>query len=217
MDYYYPTIEEDDATIRKLARSETAFITTMLDEDAKNYHVWSYRQYLVSKLSMWTMSELLSTQNHIEEDVRNNSAWSHRFYIIFSDPTASTPGSGPTQADPRVPAETLDREINYTKKKISLAPQNQSSWNYLSGVLAKGARPLSSVKEFVEGFVTGLGEDDEDVRSSHALDFLAKLYNEEGDKDKAELCLRRLVEKWDPVREGYWKYRVTLLKSGGKE
>ncbi|KAF5012977.1 hypothetical protein FDECE_984 [Fusarium decemcellulare] len=217
MDYYYPTIEEDGATIRKLARSETAFITTMLDEDAKNYHVWSYRQYLVSKLSMWTMSELLSTQNHIEEDVRNNSAWSHRFYIIFSDPTASTPGSGPTEADPRVPAETLDREINYTKEKISLAPQNQSSWNYLSGVLAKGARPLSSVKEFVEGFVTGLGEDDEDVRSSHALDFLAKLYNEEGDKDKAELCLRRLAEKWDPVREGYWKYRVTLLKSGGNE
>ncbi|KAH7264484.1 hypothetical protein B0J15DRAFT_490927 [Fusarium solani] len=217
MDYYYPLIEEDDATVRKLARSETQFITTMLAEDAKNYHVWSYRQYLVGKLSMWTMSELLSTQNHIEEDVRNNSAWSHRFYIVFSDPTASTSGSGPTESDPRVPAETIDREIKYAKEKISLAPQNQSPWNYLFGVLSKGARPLTSVKEFAEGFVSALGEDAEEVRSSHALDFLAKLYDEEGDKDKAELCLRRLGEKWDPVREGYWKYRVTLLKSGGEK
>ncbi|KAH6955552.1 hypothetical protein DER45DRAFT_573469 [Fusarium avenaceum] len=214
MDYYYPLIEEDSQTVRKLARSETQFITTMLEEDAKNYHVWSYRQYLVSKLSMWTMSELLSTQNHIEEDVRNNSAWSHRFYLVFSDPTASTPSSGPTEADPRVPAETLDREINYSKEKISLAPQNQSPWNYLFAVLAKGSRPLSSLKDFAEGFVSALGEEAEEVRSSHALDFLAKLYDEEGDKEKAELCLRRLGEKWDPVREGYWKYRVALLKSG---
>lgn len=214
MDYYYPLIEEDSQTVRKLARSETQFITTMLEEDAKNYHVWSYRQYLVSKLSMWTMSELLSTQNHIEEDVRNNSAWSHRFYLVFSDPTASTPSSGPTEADPRVPAETLDREINYSKEKISLAPQNQSPWNYLFAVLAKGSRPLSSLKDFAEGFVSALGDEAEEVRSSHALDFLAKLYDEEGDKEKAELCLRRLGEKWDPVREGYWKYRVALLKGG---
>ncbi|KAF4977680.1 hypothetical protein FZEAL_5820 [Fusarium zealandicum] len=215
MDYYHPSIEDDDATVRKLARSETTFITTMLAEDAKNYHVWSYRQYLVSKLSMWTMSELLSTQNHIEEDVRNNSAWSHRFYLVFSDPTSSTRGSGPTEADPRIPADTLDREIKYAKDKIELAPQNQSAWNYLFGVLAKGARPLSSVKEFAEGFVSALGEDAEDVRSSHALDFLAKMYDDEEDREKAELCLRRLGEKWDPVREGYWKYRATLLKSGG--
>ncbi|KAF4453024.1 hypothetical protein F53441_4255 [Fusarium austroafricanum] len=219
MDYYYPIIEEDTKTVRSLARSETQFITKMLEEDAKNYHVWSYRQYLVSKLSMWTMSELLSTQNHIEEDVRNNSAWSHRFYLVFSDPTASTPGSGPTEADPRIPAETLDREINYSKEKIDLAPQNQSPWNYLFAVLTKGSRPLSSLKEFAEGYINALGQDTEEVRSSHALDFLAKLYEEEGDKDKAELCLRRLGEKWDPVREGYWKYRVKLLKhdEGAKE
>ncbi|EWG42793.1 protein farnesyltransferase/geranylgeranyltransferase type I alpha subunit [Fusarium verticillioides 7600] len=214
MDYYYPLIEEDTATVRQLARSETQFITKMLESDAKNYHVWSYRQYLVSKLSMWTMSELLSTQNHIEEDVRNNSAWSHRFYLVFSDPTASTPGSGPTEPDPRIPAETIDREINYSKEKIDLAPQNQSPWNYVFAVLTKGSRPLSFLKEFAEKFVTALGEEAEEVRSSHALDFLAKLYDEEGDKEKAELCLRRLGEKWDPVREGYWKYRVTLLKSG---
>lgn len=212
MEYYYPAIEEDAATVRALARSETEFITKMLDEDAKNYHVWSYRQYLVKKLSMWTLSELRSTQNHIEEDVRNNSAWSHRFYIIFSDPTESTPGCGPTQHDPKIPESTLNREIGYAQEKIALTPQNQSPWNYLFGVLAKGGRKLATVQEFAEQYVSKLGEDDEDVRSSHALDLLAKVYHETGENDKAELCLRRLSEKWDPVREGYWKYRIEQLK-----
>lgn len=212
MDYYYPVIEEETATVRTLARSETAFITTMLVEDAKNYHVWSYRQYLVGKLSMWTSSELGSTQNLIEEDVRNNSAWSHRFYLVFSDPTGSTAGSGPTEHDPKVPETTLNREIGYAQEKIALAPQNQSPWNYLLGVLAKGGRKLATVQEFAEQYITALGEDAEEVRSSHALDFLAKVYHENGDKEKATLCLRRLSEKWDPVREGYWKYRTTLLE-----
>ncbi|KAH6987929.1 hypothetical protein BKA56DRAFT_577940 [Ilyonectria sp. MPI-CAGE-AT-0026] len=212
MDYYYPVIEEETATVRTLARSETAFITTMLVEDAKNYHVWSYRQYLVGKLSMWTSSELGSTQNLIEEDVRNNSAWSHRFYLVFSDPTGSTAGSGPTEHDPKVPETTLNREIGYAQEKIALAPQNQSPWNYLLGVLAKGGRKLATLQEFAEQYIAALGEDAEEVRSSHALDFLAKVYHENGDNEKAKLCLRRLSEKWDPVREGYWKYRTTLLE-----
>ncbi|KAK7432363.1 CAAX geranylgeranyltransferase alpha subunit [Neonectria magnoliae] len=212
IDYYYPEIEEDTATTRALGRSETAFITKMLDEDAKNYHVWSYRQYLIGKLSMWTASELGSTQNLIEDDVRNNSAWSHRFYLVFSDPTASTAGALPTEHDPKVPEATVDREIAYAQEKIALAPQNQSPWNYLLGVLAKGGRKLATVQDFAEQYVSALGEEDEEVRSSHALDFLAKVYHENGDTEKAALCLRRLSEKWDPVREGYWKYRGGLLQ-----
>ncbi|KAI8289308.1 Protein farnesyltransferase/geranylgeranyltransferase type-1 subunit alpha [Colletotrichum sp. SAR11_240] len=52
-----------------LLRSETEFLTRMLEEDTKNYHVWSYRQYMVRKLGLWNLQELLSTQNWIEEDV----------------------------------------------------------------------------------------------------------------------------------------------------
>ncbi|KPM38806.1 hypothetical protein AK830_g7736 [Neonectria ditissima] len=212
IDYYYPEIEEDTATIRALGRSETAFITTMLDEDAKNYHVWSYRQYLVGKLFMWTASELGSTQNLIEDDVRNNSAWSHRFYLVFSDPTASTAGSIPTEHDPKVPDATVDREIAYAQEKIAIAPQNQSPWNYLLGVLAKSGRKLATVQDFAEQYVSAIGEEGEEVRSSHALDLLAKVYHEQDDTEKAALCLKRLSEKWDPVREGYWKYRAAQLE-----
>lgn len=211
VDHYHPQIAADPDAVAKLARSETQFISTMLAEDTKNYHVWSYRQYLVRKLSLFNLAELLSTQNLIEDDVRNNSAWSHRFLVVFSDPERSTEGSHPTEHDPKVPADVLDREVAYAKEKILIAPQNQSPWNYLRGVLAKGGRKMGEVKEFAEGFVDGLGTEDEEVRSSHALDCLAEAYLEEGDKEKARLCLERLADRWDPVRAGYWRYRGQLV------
>lgn len=211
MDHYYPTIESDTVAVKKLGKSETDFISTILEEDTKNYHVWSYRQYLVGKLGLWTPAELGTAQNMIEDDVRNNSAWSHRFYIVFSDPKTSTPGVSPTAHDPKIPAAIVDRELNYAKEKVLLAPQNQSPWNYIRGVLAKAGRDSASMGEFVEQFVQRLGEEGETVKSSHALDLLADGYKDRGEKDMAKLCLRRLAEKWDPVREGYWKYRTAEL------
>lgn len=211
LDYYFPSIADDEDTIKKLSRTETQFINSMLEEDTKNYHVWSFRQYLVAKLGMWNITELAATQNLIEDDIRNNSAWSHRFFLVFSDPSIATPGLPATARDSKVPVAIIDREVEYAKEKIALAPQNQSSWNYLRGALAKGGRGFSEVGEFSEQFVSNLGEDSEDVRSSHALDLLVDVYAQSGDVSKAKLCLQRLGEKWDPIREGYWKYRASEL------
>lgn len=211
MDYYHPQIESDPEAVKKLARAEAAFMKKMLEADTKNYHVWSYRQYVVRKLGMWNLQELLATQNMIEEDVRNNSAWSHRFYLIFSDPKHATPALGPAAQDEGIPGDILDREIAYAQDKILLAPQNQAAWNYLKGAMTKGGRPLPTLKEFAGHFVTDLGEEGEAVKSSHALEVLADTYKEEGKTEQARLCLRRLWEKWDPVREGYWKWRAGQL------
>ncbi|GAB0138563.1 hypothetical protein EsDP_00006793 [Epichloe bromicola] len=215
MDYYFPVIASDEETIKKLARTEIQFVNAMLDEDTKNYHVWSYRQYLVRKLGMWNVSELAATQNLIEDDIRNNSAWAHRFFLVFSDPATSTPNLPATAHDPEVPAPIVDRELSYAKEKIVLAPQNQSGWNYLRGVLAKGGRCLSDVVEFSEQFVKDLGEEGEQVKSSHALDLLADAYCQSGETSRAKLCLQRLWEKWDPIREGYWKHRASELDVRG--
>lgn len=216
IDYYFPSIASEEETVKKLARTEIQFLNTMLKEDAKNYHVWSYRQYLVKKLDMWNITELAATQNLIEDDVRNNSAWAHRFFIVFSDPAVSTPSLSATAHDPKVPASLIDRELGYAKEKIVLAPQNQSSWNYLRGVLAKGGRSLSDVVEFSSQFVKDLGEENEEVKSSHALDLLADAHGQSGESGKARLCLRRLWEKWDPIREGYWKHRAAELEAEAK-
>ncbi|KAI8946209.1 prenyltransferase alpha subunit [Xylaria longipes] len=216
MDLHYPTLQSDEGAVTALARDEHSFLTDILEKDTKNYHVWSYRQYLVRKLGLWDSDdEMRSIELMISKDVRNNSAWAHRFFLVFGNPAQSTPDSHGTEHDPKVPADIIDREISYAQEKINLAPQNQSPWNYLRGVLAKGGRPLGTVREFAETLVThlGEGEEKEKVRSSHALDLLADIYKEAGEKDKADLCLRRLSEKWDRIREGYWAYRRRMLEA----
>lgn len=215
VDQYFPALEHDAAAREEFARGEAEFIRRMLEEDTKNYHVWSYRSYLVRKLGLWKAAderERKLVEEMIQEDVRNNSAWSHRFFIVFSDPEQSTAEAGATEYDPKVPQAIVDREVAYALEKIGWAPQNQSPWNYLKGVLAKGGRKLGTVKGQVEGYATNIGQEDEHVTSTHALDLLAEIYAEQGDKQKADLYLRRLAEKWDPIRAGYWEWRRTMLE-----
>ncbi|KAL2151872.1 hypothetical protein VTH82DRAFT_5056 [Thermothelomyces myriococcoides] len=216
---YYPTIASDPSAVASFAASERSFLQRILAEDTKNYHVWSYRSYLVNKLGLFNDGdELASVEAMLDDDVRNNSAWSHRFFLVFSNPDYATPGCAATAHDPAVPQAVIDRELEYAQAKVRLAPQNQSAWNYLRGVLVKGGRKLASVEQFASEFVKGLGEGGEEgneevVLSTHALDLLAEIYAEKGDKEKADLSLRRLGQKWDRIRVGYWEWRRKCLEA----
>lgn len=55
----------------------------MFEADAKNYHVWSYRQWLVRRFDLWEKGELESTEEMLKKDIRNNSAWNHRWFVVF--------------------------------------------------------------------------------------------------------------------------------------
>jgi protein farnesyltransferase/geranylgeranyltransferase type-1 subunit alpha len=212
LDHLYPGISSDSAALQDLAESEIEFMTQMFDEDAKNYHVWSYRQYFVRKLNLFNDAELKSIETLLRTDIRNNSAWSHRFYVVFSDPKHSTSGSRATEHDPRIPDEIIDREIEFSKSATFEAPQNQSPWNYLRGVLRKGGRKLSSQECFANEFVKIPEDGEEDIRSSHALDFLADVWAEEGKTEKADEALRLLGDKYDRIRKNYWDWRRVMLK-----
>jgi protein farnesyltransferase/geranylgeranyltransferase type-1 subunit alpha len=215
IDHIYPSIFSDPAALQKLADSEIEFMTQMFDEDSKNYHVWSYRQYLVRKLNLFNDVELKSIETLLRKDVRNNSAWSHRFFVVFSNPKYTTPDSKATEHDPQVPDEIIDREIEFSKAATFEAPQNQSPWNYLRGVLRKGGRKLSSQECFASEFVKIPDDGEEDIRSSHALDFLADVWSEQGKFEKADEALRLLGDKYDRIRKNYWDWRRSMLKEEG--
>ena len=68
------------------------------------------------------------------------------------------------------------------------------------------------MKDFAERFAN-LEEEDE-VRSSHALDFLADLYAEEQEKERSGKALELLARRYDPIRKNYWDYRRNLLGLG---
>ncbi|KZM23060.1 Galactose-6-sulfurylase [Ascochyta rabiei] len=179
---------------------EADFVSKMLEKDEKNYHVWSYRQWLVQRFDLFDKPEELEwTESMIDADVRNNSAWNHRYYLVVGGRGGNAPSEHVTK-----------HEIAYTKEAIRKAPQNQSSWNYLMGILRAAQLPKSTVKDFVTEFADI--ESPDDVYSSHALDLLADIYaEEENNKESAERALDLLATRYDPIRANYWNYRKGLL------
>ena len=80
--------------------------------------------------------------------------------------------------------------------------------------MKKRGRGTEELEEFAEQFAD-LREGGE-VRSSHALDFLAELWAKGGEqeREKAGAALGLLAETYDPIRKNYWDYRKSLLGLG---
>ncbi|KAK2766728.1 CAAX geranylgeranyltransferase alpha subunit [Arachnomyces sp. PD_36] len=187
-DTYFPT----------LPASEPAFLKSMFDLDSKNYHVWTYRHWLVRHFKLWdSPREIQDVETLIDADVRNNSAWNHRWMLKFGPrgedvldggmPVVS--GSEGKVGMDVVDEDLVDAEVEYVREKILLAPQNRSPWAYVRGVLRVSGRGMAELKGFAEGFVSigGEGGDgDVVVKSGHALEWLADVYAEEGRRDEGE-------------------------------
>lgn len=215
--------------ITTLPAGEPSFLALILAKDAKNYHVWSYRQWLVRHFSLWD-SDLPLIEAFLQDDVRNNSAWNHRWFLIFGrvmDPTVDSivkitrspnrrdeggaPGGSSSSSNifQTIDPSIIQRETTYAQTAIRLAPQNPSPWNYLRGVLTARGTGLSELAPFAEEF--GDVEREDDVRSTHALDFLADCYAERKELERAGKALEILARRYDPIRRNYWNYRRGLL------
>ncbi|CAG2059398.1 unnamed protein product, partial [Timema podura] len=60
--------------------SQELQVTRMsLNQDAKNYHAWQHRQWVLRKFNLFD-NELAYVDTLLEEDIRNNSAWNHRYF-----------------------------------------------------------------------------------------------------------------------------------------
>ena len=60
---------------------ELSLTEAVLSEDAKNYHAWQYRQWVITTYSLWD-KELDYVHKLLMEDMRNNSAWNQRHFVI---------------------------------------------------------------------------------------------------------------------------------------
>ena len=120
-----------------------------------------------------------------------------------------------------VDEDVVEREIEFTKQKIELAPNNLSAWNYLKGVLRRAGRDRQEVEEFCLRFVGVDGdvevlEDEKSgkrgVRSRHAVEWLGESWGEKGEMERCRRCFEVLGQEWDPVRRNYWNYRLKRLE-----
>lgn len=129
---------------RVLCAKEVAFLDSVLDVDAKNYHLWDYRLALVLSLDdercAGSFSELDACRDELarsaamlHEDLRNNSVWSYRHQLLrrlLSRPVLQSDADGPPLG-----RGLLRSEIDLVRSAVAKSPLNESSWAYLGGLL----------------------------------------------------------------------------------
>ncbi|KDR77230.1 hypothetical protein GALMADRAFT_246519 [Galerina marginata CBS 339.88] len=225
---------------------ELDFIKRGLQADAKNYHTWSYRQWLLACFGgrggsvteagdvevdedLWA-NELDFVDTMLAHDVRNNSAWHHRFFVVW--------GCGVREGE-EDRERILKRELTYVKQNISLAPSNPSAWNYLRGILNHTRRPLLSVTDFARPYAYPRGsqpiKDIVDLENPppsetaelpcvQAMEFMADTWEAEGGEEKTEMAVKIWVElanEHDTIRKKYWEHRIRdahlALREGKKK
>lgn len=189
---------------------EYPLLGEMLEEDVKNHHVWSYRKWLVERFDLFhAPKEVNFVNSKIDEDVRNNSAWTHRHFLLFGKPSL-------------VDEALVKDEVEYVKMKIELCPQNASPWTYLLGIYRRAKKPLNELHEFCLQFANGMAEpentadtddsqDKIEVKSSFALEMLARVYVEQKEIVKAKRAYTLLADKYDPIRKNYWEYQKSVI------
>lgn len=101
--------------------AELRFCEIILSQDAKNYHAWQHRQWVVHTFNLFD-GELAYVERLLEDDVRNNSAWNQRAFILNRDAKADG-----------FKGDLVKREVDFTLKAIKMVPGNESAWNYLRG------------------------------------------------------------------------------------
>ncbi|KAL4940659.1 hypothetical protein BDV06DRAFT_17990 [Aspergillus oleicola] len=210
-----------------LPPKEMDFLMEMFAQDSKNYHVWTYRHWLVRHFGLWdSPRELADIDSLLNSDVRNNSAWNHRYMLCFG-PRSEEPdagmvsGDGPPAEKGRhsvVDEDLIDEELRFAQEKIVSAPENRSPWSYARGVMRAAGRPLSDWAEFARKFVVDKRDDqgqvvDVEVKSSHALELLADVYAQSAAQDAIRM-LNLLKDKYDPIRRNYWDYRIKAITAG---
>jgi protein farnesyltransferase/geranylgeranyltransferase type-1 subunit alpha len=187
----------------------------MFAQDSKNYHVWTYRHWLVRHFKLWdSPRELEDVESLLKADIRNNSAWNHRYMLRFGPRDTALPDAGMVNAGdveklpaekgrlPVVDEEMVDAELKFAQEAILRAPENPSPWSYAKGVLRGAGRGLGEWEGFVGQFVK-----EGNVKSSHAVEWLACVFTERAEKEEA-VRLLGLLKEVDPIRKNYWDYRI---------
>ncbi|KAF9132241.1 CAAX geranylgeranyltransferase alpha subunit [Mortierella sp. GBA39] len=196
--------ESQKTTVQDLVKSELEFISESLKDDTKNYHAWSYRQWVLAHFGQgpWWTGELAYTEELLEEDVRNNSAWNQRYFAV-------TNGSG------GLTEEVIQREVQFAKSKIEMTPSNESPWVYLTGILRKGNHSVTEIKEFCEGLLSVPRANFSPFVHATLLD----IYEVEAKEQRSAVSVEKakeeaimLAEKVDSIRSKYWNWRKTQLQ-----
>ncbi|KAK9458126.1 hypothetical protein V1511DRAFT_491824 [Dipodascopsis uninucleata] len=153
---------------------ELGLVTKMLEYDARNYHGWHYRRYVVEMMESetgksMTKSEFDYTTSKINSNFSNFSAWHNRTKLIprmiAEDPSLSS-------------RELLKSEVALITQAIYTDPDDQSVWLY--------HRWLLTSPDIVPDFT----KDEKETLIRNEIKSILQLYEVEPD---SKWCLQSLV------------------------
>ncbi len=153
-----------------------------------------FSQWVIRHFNLWD-GELDYVDKLLNEDIRNNSAWNQRFFVISSV-------HGPLP----LPDNIQTQEIEYSIAKIRMAPNNESPWNYLRGIIGHAhIHSFPVVEQMCLELLDG------GVTSPHMFNMLADINESKKQVEKATEYFTLLATKFDVIRKHYWQYRIKQL------
>ncbi|KAK9288357.1 hypothetical protein L1049_016810 [Liquidambar formosana] len=199
-----------DATSKELE-----FTKKILSLDAKNYHAWSHRQWVLQALGGWE-DELDYCRQLLEDDIFNNSAWNQRYFVVTRSPLL-----GGLEA-------MRESEVNYTVEAIIANPENESPWRYLRGLYKGDTQSLVNDPQISSVCLKVLSTKSNHVFAlSTLLDLICHGFQpsqefknaidalKTPDSDPPDSGLAKAVcsilEHVDPMRVNYWTWRKSKL------
>ena len=134
---------------------ELAIVEKMLNRDARNFHAWDYRRYVISSMPesdrRSSDSELAYTTSKIEQNFSNFSAWHQRTKVL-----------GTIWRDhPDVEAAAKPEEFEFVRNALWTDPGDQSAWLYHRWLIGQGddIDTLKSEITSIEELVAEVGTD----------------------------------------------------------
>jgi geranylgeranyl transferase type-2 subunit alpha len=223
----------DNAIARRLWEEELGLVGKMLTRDERNFHGWSYRRFVVSKLEALRTDEEGSlveqefayTDKMIKAKLQNFSALHYRSKLLPSM-------LHERKADRKARKDILQQELSNMQEAL-IDPFNQSAWFYHQFLMSslgddlpkeqRIAQDLSTAEqvEIYEQEIERIQEIEEDVDDCkwvyEALIRYTLAYSTiEGsqpiDHDELLSWLQKLYQL-DPMRKGRWDELAAKLKS----
>lgn len=212
------SVEDLKERIFDVTRKELMYVSIILNEDAKNYHAWSHRQWLIrcsvanhTCESLWE-DELKYVHSLLEDDIRNNSAWNHRWFIVHKCST-STP----------LLLELAQREAKFALDAAERDPWNESPWSYFIGIVREqtsGDRKEDEANASFLGFCetevdsilqnfkkTSTHEGEECPNIISAMIDILEIRDDLQSLTRAAQLASELATVHDKIRLKYWLYR----------
>jgi len=221
---------EQEEKRRCVAREELSYISNVLEEDGKNYHAWSQRQWVMRCFSsvehLWK-DEMDFAHSLILKDPRNNSAWNHRWFAAHRGTSVA------------ISLHAATDEAEYAIQGAEIDPYNESPLRYLIGIINEQIRlDKVAAMDLVNDAETKLksmsnvlvpdnqtqkehGEEEETDEilagvSSNLISAQIDLLQAKGDVESmqqaAELA-HALGTEHDTIRFKYWTFREKQLRS----